>query len=51
MTTNLIVDKTKKYQYDLLEIADFLGKKFINASEYIIGTCIGPLNSYQYNLS
>tara|TARA_Y200000002_G_scaffold343401_2_gene315864 strand:+ start:376 stop:984 length:609 start_codon:yes stop_codon:yes gene_type:complete len=47
MTTNPTVDKTKKHQYNF--VTDLLVKKYINASEYIIGKCIGPLNSYQYN--
>ncbi len=47
MTTYLTVDNTKNYQYNF--VSDLLVKKYINASEYIIGKCIGPLNSYQYN--
>ena len=47
MTTNLTVDKTKKHQYDF--VTDFLAKKYINASEYIMGNCIGPLNSFKFN--
>ena len=47
MTTNLTVDRTKKYQYNF--VTDLLVKKYIDASEYMIGKCIGPLNSRQYN--
>ena len=47
MKTNLAVDKTKKHQYNF--VTDLLVKKYIDASEYIIGKCIGPLDSYQYN--
>lgn len=47
MTTNLAVDKIKNYQYDF--VSNLLVKKYIDASEYIIGDCIGPLNSRQYN--
>lgn len=47
MTTDLTVDNTKKYQYNFVN--DLLVKKYINASQYILGKCIGPLDSYQYN--
>lgn len=47
MTTNLTVVKTRKYQYNF--VAELLVKKYIDASEYIVGDCIGPLNSRQYN--
>ena len=46
MTTNLAVDKIENL-YDFL--TNLLVKKYIDASEYMIGKYIGPLNSRQYN--